>query len=80
MYSSFTALCVTFQEISGIEQVRGCFSVDRRSPSMLLYGRLSLFRTNFAGCYVSCCDVLLASPIMIPTRIEFAQLIPLVRI
>ena len=35
----------------GIGQVRGRFLVDRRSPSMLLYGTLSLLRTNFAGCY-----------------------------
>ena len=31
---------------------RGRFSVDRRFPSMLLYGTLSSFRTNFAGCCV----------------------------
>ena len=37
--------------------MRGRFSVDRRSPSMLLYGTLSLFRTNFAGRYAGCGDV-----------------------
>ena len=48
---------VTFQKISGIGQLRGRFSVDRRSARMLLFGTLSLFRTNFAGCYASCCGV-----------------------
>ena len=38
----------------GIGQVQGRFSVDRRSPGMLLYGTLSLFRTNIAGCYAGC--------------------------
>ena len=46
----FTAQCVTFQKIMGIGQVRGRFSIDRRSPSMLLYGTLSLCTTNFVGC------------------------------
>ena len=44
--------------------MRGRFSVDRRSPSMLLFGTLSLFRTKFAGCYTLIsmhCDVTLAS-------------------
>ena len=48
--------------------MRGRFSVDRRIPSMLLYGTQSLLRTNFAGCYAGCCAVTyirvaLASPI-----------------
>ena len=45
----------------------GVFSVDRPSSSMLLYGPLSLFRTNFAGCYTfpCSCGVALACPITV---------------
>ena len=39
-----------FKRYRGLDKCGAVFSVDRRSPSMLLYGTLSLFRTNFAGC------------------------------